>query len=274
MGDRAYGFLDVETGKLASAKRPRRFGALLGCQARFVTPPTLDEPSPPIEVTFADGTVVTDDHQELTRRTCELLGREVRLITTAPDGVTIDKLDPDFDNLEPLDSSDDRIVGIPIAQAAPGTMLDLAALHIMSDTTLRRLGESHPGGDWDPRRFRPNMLIEGDEPIDEDAWQGFDLHIGSDVVINMVGPTPRCVITTLAQGDLPRDSHVLRTVAATGLKRIGRLGQFPCAGSYAEVVEPGVVRAGDPIRVEPARPRHSVLAATIAKREAALSGNT
>ena len=28
-GDRAYGFVDVETGRLASAKRPRRFGALL-----------------------------------------------------------------------------------------------------------------------------------------------------------------------------------------------------------------------------------------------------
>ena len=39
-GDRAYGFVDVETGKLASAKRPKRFGALLDCRARFLSPPT------------------------------------------------------------------------------------------------------------------------------------------------------------------------------------------------------------------------------------------
>ena len=36
-GDRAYGFVDVETGRLASAKRPRRFGPLLDCRARFLT---------------------------------------------------------------------------------------------------------------------------------------------------------------------------------------------------------------------------------------------
>jgi uncharacterized protein len=39
LGDRAYGFLDVETGRLVSAKRPKRFGALLDCRARFVAAP-------------------------------------------------------------------------------------------------------------------------------------------------------------------------------------------------------------------------------------------
>ena len=47
-GDRAYGFVDVETGKLASAKRPRRFGALLDCRARFLTPPSVDGAPPPM----------------------------------------------------------------------------------------------------------------------------------------------------------------------------------------------------------------------------------
>ncbi len=46
-GDRAYGFVDVETGKLASAKRPRRFGALLDCRARFVSAPTAEANRPP-----------------------------------------------------------------------------------------------------------------------------------------------------------------------------------------------------------------------------------
>ncbi len=45
-GDRAYGFVDVESGRLASAKRPRRFGALLDCHARFLSPPTPDGDSP------------------------------------------------------------------------------------------------------------------------------------------------------------------------------------------------------------------------------------
>ncbi len=48
-------------GRLASAKRPRRFGPLLDCRARFLTPPTDDGDSPPVEVTFPDGTVVRTD---------------------------------------------------------------------------------------------------------------------------------------------------------------------------------------------------------------------
>src|SRR6478735_4115758 len=75
-GDRAYGFVDVETGRLASAKRPRRFGPLLDCRARFLTAPAVDGDSPPVEVTFPDGTVVRSDDQdgvELTRRVAELL---------------------------------------------------------------------------------------------------------------------------------------------------------------------------------------------------------
>jgi hypothetical protein len=67
---------------------------LLNCRACFLAPPTADNPSPPIEVTFPDGTVVTDDDEELTLRTSELLGREVHLLKTAPDGVSLDELWP------------------------------------------------------------------------------------------------------------------------------------------------------------------------------------
>jgi uncharacterized protein len=55
------------------------------------------------------------------------------------------------------------------------------------------------------------MLIDaGGEPADEDEWLGCDLHLGADAIIHVVEPTPT------------------------------PLGQFACAGSYAEVVTPGV----------------------------------
>src|SRR6185437_12202497 len=38
MYDRGYALLDLETGKIASAKRPRLWGRLLQCQARVVSP--------------------------------------------------------------------------------------------------------------------------------------------------------------------------------------------------------------------------------------------
>jgi uncharacterized protein len=285
LGDRAYGFLDLETQKVVSAKRPKRYGALLECRARFLSPPQPDMATPPIEVTFADGTVVRDDLEELTRHVTALLGREVRLITSAPEGAAAEEIWPDIEDLGPAelvaamtthapDEQGDRVVEFIVGMAAPGTLLDMAALHILTSGTLRTLAAEHPDGDWDPRRLRPNMFIEGQEPADEDDWLGCDLHIGAQAVIHVVGPVPRCVMTTLAQGDLPRDPLVLNTIARVGLKQAGPLGQFACAGSYAEVVEPGVVRMGDPVRVEHVQPRHGTLTATMDMLAAGLAANS
>jgi uncharacterized protein YcbX len=283
-GDRAFGFVDVETGRLASAKRPRRFGALLECRARFLTQPTDASERPPVEVTFPDGTVVrTDDDNgaDLTRHATDLLGREVRLISTAPEGIALDELIPQIEGLgenaldamqtEP-DSYGDSFIPIPAAMAAPGTMLDLAAMHVLATSTLQRMADAHPDGRWDPRRMRPNILIDDSAvPGDEDDWLGCDLHIGEQAVVHIVGPTPRCVMTTLPQPGLQKDSNILKTVAKVNMKDLGPLGRMPCAGSYAEVVTPGVVRRGDSIRFERVEPRKGALAATFEMMAAALA---
>jgi uncharacterized protein YcbX len=166
-------------------------------------------------------------------------------------------------------------VQFPAAMAAPGTMLDLAALHVLAASTLHRLAAEYLSGEWDPRRMRPNMIIDaGDEPADEDEWVGCDLHLGAEAVIHVVGPTPRCVMTTLAQPGLSKDPGVLKTIASVGRKQIGPLGQFACAGSYADVVTPGVVRRGDLVRIERVQPRQGALAATIEMMSAALAAGS
>ena len=60
-------------------------------------------------------------------------------------------------------------------------------------------------------------------------------------------PSPRCVMTTVAQGDLPRDLEVLRTLARHNRIETPGLGNFACLGIYAEVVRPGRVAVGDPL---------------------------
>ncbi|PRC47592.1 hypothetical protein C6A85_84160 [Mycobacterium sp. ITM-2017-0098] len=121
--------------------------------------------------------------------------------------------------------------------------------------------------------MRPNMIIDaGSEiPGEEDEWFGCDLTLGGDAVIHVVGPTPRCVMTTVAQPGLPRDPGVLKAIAGIGRREIGTLGQFACAGSYAEVVTPGVVRSGDAVTVERVEPREGALAATISMMSAAMA---
>jgi hypothetical protein len=277
VGDRAYGFLDVETGKVVSAKRPKRYGALMGCRGRFVSPPRLDAPAPPIEVTFPDGAVVRNDLIDVARRVMTLLGRDVRLLTGAPDGASAELALPGIEGVEPgamsslfRDEEGEQVRDFNVGMAAPGTLLDIGALHVMAVGTLRGLAAEYPAGDWDPQRLRPNFLIEDDggDLGDEDDWLGCNLHIGTEVVVHVVLPVPRCVMTTLAQPGLPRDRDVLRTIARVGRKQVGPLGQVACAGSYAEVINPGVVRTGDPVGLERVEPREDALTAMIEKMSA------
>lgn len=272
VGDRAYGFLDVETGKVASAKRPKRYGALMQCRARFLSPPRPDAPAPPIEVAFPDGTVVRGDLSELARSVSVLLGRDVSPLASVPEGASAELVMPGIDDVDPgplkalfRDEGGEQVRDFNVGMAAPGTMLDIAALHVIAGSTLRGLAGRYPAGDWDPRRLRPNILIDGGELRDEDDWLGCHLYIGTEVVVHVFMPVPRCVMTTLPQAGLSKDLGVLKTIARFGRKRIGSLGQVACAGSYANVIRPGVVRTGDPVVLERVESREDALAAVIEK---------
>src|SRR5207249_4216854 len=51
LGDRAFALVDPATGKVVSAKHPRKWGRLFDCRAAFVAPPRLGAPLPPVRVT-------------------------------------------------------------------------------------------------------------------------------------------------------------------------------------------------------------------------------
>jgi uncharacterized protein YcbX len=281
IGDRAYGFVDVATGRLVSAKHPKRYGRMLDCVARFTEPPRVDRPTPAVAVTFPDGETLTGDEQAIATRVGELLGREVRMVTSVPPGVPYEEVWPELEGFGPddfygalqitpgeQDEAGERILAIPTGMAAQGTLLDLAALHVLASSTLRALAAAYPEGQWDGRRFRPNILFADDGPAPgadyvEDDWIGCDLRIGSQARVHIVAPTPRCPMPTLAQGDLPRDPGILRAVARVSRRELGGMGQFACAGAYAEVVTPGVVRAGDEVRVTQTVAESSALASAM-----------
>jgi hypothetical protein len=75
----------------------------------------------------------------------------------------------------------------------------------------------------------------------ESDWDEKVLAIGAEVKIKITGPCGRCVMTTLAQDGLPADIGILKTAAKHNQARVG---------SYASVVQGGVVRKGDPVRIE------------------------
>jgi uncharacterized protein YcbX len=124
------------------------------------------------------------------------------------------------------------------------TFFDIAVVHLLTTSTINRMRELYPEGRFEVRRFRPNMVIEstaGEKDFIENTWIGKKVTIGEDVVLKITGPCTRCVMTTLPQGDLPRDLGILRTTA--------RYNQVH-AGVYASVHKGGSIRRGHLVRIE------------------------
>jgi uncharacterized protein YcbX len=142
---------------------------------------------------------------------------------------------PDMEGLDHRDTVTDW-------DLPPGTFFDLAIVHVLTTATLDRLRELYPEGRFEVRRFRPNVIIACDEHgFVENDWIGRTLSIGDEVRVRVTGPCPRCVMTTLAQGDLPKDPGILRTAAQENAANVG---------VYADVVSGGTVRRGDAVAVE------------------------
>ena len=59
----------------------------------------------------------------------------------------------------------------------------------------------------------------------ESSWVGRELRIGDDVVLAITDHCPRCVMTTLPQGDLPKNSGILRTAARHVHGEVRRTGR-------------------------------------------------
>jgi MOSC domain-containing protein len=116
---------------------------------------------------------------------------------------------------------------------------DAAPLHLLTTSSVRWLGTKIPASQIDARRFRPNVLLEtsGDTLV-EDAWVGRRLALGG-VIIRVLERTERCVMTTNAQSELPKDPAVLRAV--TEFNDV-------CLGINASVERGGIVRLGDSLR--------------------------
>jgi len=234
-GDRAYALCDTETLKVVSAKNPRKWPNLFNYRAAYVSPPESESALPPVRVTLPDGRFALSTSSDFAKTVSGALGRSVTLLSSAPPDAQLEEYWPDTDGLAHRDHVTDE--GLP-----PGTFFDLALLHVLTTGTLDKLRELYPAGRIEPRRFRPNLIIDtaGQKGFIENDWIGKTLSIGPEVKIQITGPCPRCVMTTLAQGDLPKDPGVLKTAAQFNEVRVG---------VYASVMNPGTVRIGDAIKV-------------------------
>lgn len=235
LGDRAYALVDVETGKVVSAKNPRRWPNLFGFRASLAGPPDGDREPPPARIDLPGGEALRTDEADVEPRLSAATGRPVRLARSAVEGATAEGYWPDHDWLPDRD----QVFEFPLPE---GTFFDGATVHLVTTATLERLQALAPESRFDVRRFRPNFVIKPASDADgfvEDGWIGRTLEIG-DVRLRVDGPCPRCVMTTLAQADLPKDPGVLRTAVRENEGNVG---------VYATVVQGGRVSRGDSVGI-------------------------
>ena len=260
LGDRGYALVDVATGKVVSAKSARLFPNVLTCQARFVEPPRAGLDLPAVRIALPDGTAVTSDAGNRDRVLSAYFRREVTLARMAPANFTIDQYHPDIEGADPAGHRDTVVeakVGSAffaeagVASPVPvGAFFDLYPLSVLTTSTLGQLRVSRPQSRIDERRFRMNVVVGTKAPgFLENGWVGKDVAIGATARVHVAMSDPRCVMTTLAQDDLPSDPEILRALVQYNKLQIGDTGQFPCAGVYAVVAAGGTLRIGDAVVV-------------------------
>lgn len=202
-GDRRFAIYDLATGFGLTA---RRVPELLFASARLLG----DEA---VEITLPDGSLASNDDA-----LSDWLGRRVELRSASAEVARRYENVVDFER-EPASE------WAPF-DGAPGPFHDSAGARVslLSTGTI---------GSWHPRRFRSNVLLEGEG---EDALVGSPITLGT-AILDVGMRIQRCVMTTRRQpGGIERDLSAMRTIARerNGLLAVGAL-----------VSEPGLVRVGD-----------------------------
>ncbi|HMD80220.1 MAG TPA: MOSC N-terminal beta barrel domain-containing protein [Anaerolineales bacterium] len=257
-GDRAYALIDTETGKVVSAKSVRLFPNVLDCQVAFMEPPRAGQELPPLRITLPDGTSSASNSGDIDAVLSAYFKRDVRLIRVAPENFTIDQYHPDLEELDPQGhrnvTTDQKLgsalfaeLGLP-SPVPVGAFFDLFPVSVLTTSTLNRLNDLEPASRFEQRRFRMNVIIDTkEEGFVENGWIEKDLSVGNQVRLRVALPDPRCVMTTLPQADLPNDPNILRSLVRYNKIQVGVAGQYPCAGAYAVVHTPGIIRTGDSV---------------------------
>ena len=249
LGDRAYALIDGTDGKAATAKNPGKWPTLFGFRATFVDQPTSSGALPAVRITFSNGSALSSTARECNQTLSKALNRDVTLATAVRGRVSgvqaslpkawtgkAEEYWPDMEGLDHRDTVTDFTL-------PTGTFFDAATVHLLTTATLNRLHDSYSQGRFEVPRFRPNIVVEvpaGEKGFVEQSWIGRTVTIGDDVRLTITGPCGRCVMTTLAQGDLPKDSGILRTAVQQNQGHVG---------VYATVLQGGILKRGDRVRV-------------------------
>lgn len=187
-----------------------------------------------IRITLPDGSTINTNNENTNSELSVALGKEVKFISQVPNNPQLEEYWPDIAELDNRDTVTDE-------DMPKGTFYDLAIIHLLTTSTLNELSRLYPEGRFEARRFRPNIIVHTKEKgFVESGWIGKTVLIGDEVKLKITDHCPRCVMTTLSQGDLPKDTKILRTAAQHNEAHVG---------VYAEVIQGGTIKCDDTINI-------------------------
>jgi uncharacterized protein YcbX len=248
--DRLWAVRDL---KIGAATTARRLPVLMQCSARFAEePPAQAGPGHAVEVivTFPDGEELSSGDPAIHARLSDLVGRDVELFPLPAKsdkrgyrGPLLTQTDFrrqfDIPEGEPLPDISmfpvSKLAQLAVFATPVGTFADAYPLHLLTTGSLDAMRAITPSADFDVRRFRPNVLLEGN---DEFSWCGGTL--SGAVELEPAVPTIRCSMPTRQQVDLPADADIIRTV---------KHHRDRCLGVYANVTRGGRLAEGDDLQL-------------------------
>lgn len=160
---------------------------------------------------------------------------------TTADGVRVARGEQEWYVGDPdLDEMLAAAMGVPVAVRAEDTTphQDAGAVSLVGTATLDWMA-TNLDLDASRHRIRVNVVVATEEPFEEETWVGSTVHLG-EVAVSVVEPIVRCRMIDLAQDGV--------ATPAPALQRLSSNRGHPLAGVYADVVDPGVLRRGDPVR--------------------------
>jgi uncharacterized protein YcbX len=155
-----------------------------------------------------------------------------------PEASTAEVLTPDGDTVEITDPGlPNRLgAGIRLMRLHRGAF-DSSPVSLIGTATVAHLCRSIDQP-VDARRFRPNLLVETDEPFVENSWTGRTVRIG-DAALRIDRLDKRCVMINVDPETGRSEPSMLRLVARSHGSN---------AGVYATVVGPAEVHLDDEVR--------------------------
>ena len=195
-GDRVCALIDDETGRVASAKMPRRWRRLLECGATF------RDDSGAVEIVTPDGRRLDPADAGAAHWISSLVERGVRFAFARDEALELERANPE----ELAAGGDENGPGktiLTIGMGAPeGGFFDAFPIHLVTSASLDRVAEVSLAKMAEPTRFRPNIVIDSVDlaAFAENGWEGALISIGPELRLRVAFPTPRCAVPTLAHG--------------------------------------------------------------------------